>query len=642
MTKPIVMKKGMTMEERLNVLRAWADAYYNDSENPIVSDAKFDRAVERYNLMAKKKGIPPYSQLRAPIKDTVNGQSVPTPITPEPIGSLNKTRPTDDIPRQVLKGGTTISWKYDGLTLLLEYRAGRLVAAYTGGDTETTLNVTLAVSALSSIPQRIKLRKPTFIRGEAVVRRDVFAAIQKDKAYKDYKFHRGFVNGALRNQKLSEVNPASKLDFRAFKILGFDATYPEELATLKRLGFTPVRHKVYANTKKINKALLERMLSKYPSDYNYDGIVLMSNDSKAYLKAGFVDYKPLAAIAVKLPAADQDTQKTKCDRVEWQVSKDGKLIPIIYYPTLNFNGKDNDHATGNNSEWLRERKIGKGSPLLVVQSGDVIPNIAKSKPCKNFKLPTHCSCGRELVSVDRHLVCMAGLYNCPERRVSWLFNYVQKLGFTDVGYSTCKAMLDNAPLDRILRPTKRLMEVLSKVEGFGPNNLPSILRQFRVREHDLIDLMLASNLFLNCGRTTLEPVIRAFPDFPFTKVSVEDLRSVERIGHLTARALSNGAREFVPFLEKHKLKAKRVELPTVGTALEGTSFVFTNFRSPELESLIKSEGGRIGSSVTKKTTALFCSGVGSSKLTKASTLSITVIPSDKSMSYIKDLIEKNK
>ena len=638
------MHNHFPLDQKKEVLKLWADAYYND--DPVVTDEVFDMWVGVVNNDASEAGEQPFKQLRAPVKGVDDGlpqtteskgaKSVPVPNTPEPIGSLTKVRPfqvTTHTHKELL-AKCVVSLKYDGLTLLLEYRDCTLIGAYTGGDEVKTLDVLHTVLHMPSIPKTITSKRHLFIRGEAVVSKANFEKYAKPKGF---KFHRGFVNGTLRG---SNQDDAKLLDFVAFKLLmspkSAPKTFTKELSILKRLTFQVIPHELAQPTEDYCTAKLNK-LDDHP--YYCDGIVLMPIDMTMYREAGFKDFKPLAAFSVKLPQTEQAAQITRCTKIEWTTSKDGNLIPVIHYEARDFNGKTNDRATANNATWLEERKIGVGSKLQIIQSGDVIPHIVKAKPSKNFTLPTHCTCGAEAIEKGRHLACVLST-DCPAGEAARLHHYCTTLGFDSIGYATCEAMLETFKFDTLMNPPKDFQENLTLLEGFAETSATTIAAQLNQRSHPVAKLMVASNLYPSIGEKTIAKVRDVYPKFPRQVVTEEQLLDIKGIGKATAKAFFDNQAAFKAWVGKHFFRPimkldKEDELES--NKLEGQRFVFTMYRDEELEKLIKGHGGTVGA-LTKTTTALFCGGK-SKKLEQAESYGIKVIEPKHARAFVASLLD---
>ena len=589
----------LSEEELVKMIEKANDIYYNHPEKVILSDEQFDILKEYFE--AKYPGHPLLKKVGAPIvgkKDKV--------VLPYPMPSMDKIKPTTGaLPKWLVKYNKpksyVLSAKLDGVSGLYVVDGGK-AKLYTRGDGIIGKDVSHLIPFL-------RLPDPSahtnyVIRGEFLISKENFTSHFKDK-----KNARNAVAGLIN--KLTGTDEHQWVDFVGYEVMKPEMVPGDQLRTLRDLiGMDTVRFEVVEN---LSNEMLSKKLVEWRSDYKYeiDGIIVSHN--KIYRSRS--EKNPEHAFAFKMVLSDQ-VAEAKVVRVEWNPSKDGYLKPRVEIEPIELGGVTITFATGKNAAFIEKNKIGVGSIIELVRSGDVIPDIKKVVlPAPEPSMPDVDYVWND-THVDIMLLDKSADATVREKNVLGFFKVLEVDGVgPGVVSKLMKAGYDTVP--KILKMTEA--DFLN-LEGFKK----TLANKIHTNIHKALDesslpiLMKASNIFgRGFGEKKLTPALEMYPDILVSKDSnaskVEKLVKVSGWSTKSASEFVKHIDAFVKFMSDCGLldrlvikKAPSEAAPKVDTShpLFGKKVVMTGFRDKALEALIKSKGGEIGSSVSKKTFAV--------------------------------------
>lgn len=598
--------------KKLKAIIQEANEAYRNSGSAVLSDRAYDALEEEY-------------EKRADGQKAVRGVGAPVPAAdarktrlPFWMGSMDKIKDTDEstLTKWTKKypansTGYLVTDKLDGNSALLHYKDGQ-VALYTRGDGVVGQDISHLVPLLKSkLPAAMPKKKHVAIRGELIMSKASFKHIEK-KAANARNAVAGLINSKDINQQVAELT-----DFVAYELIVPDGlSIEEQILELHDLDIPTVYAKKVKvlNVDKLTKILAER---KDDSEYEVDGIVVQHNQPHERQE----NQNPSYAFAFKSMAA-LPVARVTVTRVEWALSKDGLLKPVVHFPGVKLSGVTITRATGHNAEFVDNNKIGPGATIEIVRSGDVIPYIsAVIKGAKTSQMPDvpyeWNATGKDVI-LDREEAGSAALDELGAKQIE---NFLVKLGAKGVAAGSVKILYDNG-FDTIKKVVGARVEDLVGLPGIKEAKARTIVNgiQTAVKSADCVSLMEASNAFgIGFGSRKLQAIVDGLGEdkMPLLmsgkyRPKMKDLEEIDGVGKTTAENFLTGMDRFVAFVKDTRLKCAVQEVADgdaklvkfVRDIFGGKTVVFTGVRNARLESLIKSVGGKVTTSVSKNTDIL--------------------------------------
>jgi len=626
-----------------------ADAYYIKGK-PVISDDLYDLIYDY--LKKKNPNHPAVQRIGAPIEADKKVE------LPYYMGSLDKIR---DDPKALTKWlgsyndppSCVVSDKLDGNSGLLVYDK-KSVKLYSRGDGVFGQNVSHLLDKIGGILPVEKLRgKPGFtmplaIRGELIISRKNWDKIKDLGANA-----RNVVAGAMH---ASSPNPriASSIDFVAYELLEPRMTPLEGMKLLESLGFMTVYYETIENKNMTMDKLSEVLVSRRKnSPYEVDGIVAVHNKEHKRLR----DRNPRHAFAFK-SLLTHDEAEVVVSKVEWNVSKDAYIKPLVHFPPVVIEGAKIAKATGFNAAFIEQNKIGPGSRIIVIRSGAVIPHILRVVSASSNGKPAFPDIPYKWTDTHVDIVVdqKDGEAEDPAIMKKRMEYFVKTLDIKNVGPGTIEKLFESGA-NTIPKLVALKKEDIMKIDGFQSTSAENIVKGLAgVKEARCADLMAASGMFgRGIGAKKLAPVLAAFPSIvePAGKLpSYEELRGIQGMGEVSAKSILEGIPSFRKFLKDighscipttttrkpspaaagPSAPAPRTPPPvaSAATSLAGVTAVFTGFRNKEWENTITDAGGKVSTSVSKNTTVVVAVDVNedSGKLKKARELGVAIMSKD--------------
>ncbi len=536
--------------------------------------------------------------------------------------------------------------KFDGLAISLLYRDGRFVQGATRGDGATGEDVTANLRTVKAIPLRIAGNGELEVRGEVLMYRREFDALnerQRAAGEKEYVNPRNAAAGAVR-QLDPRVTAARPLRFFAYAISspGPWATQFETLDHLRALGF-PVcpDRKVVQGAEGLLEYYRQIGRKRERLPYAIDGVVYKVNRLDWQERVGFVSRAPRFALAHKYPAEEQSTEVLA---IEVQVGRTGALTPVAKLKPVFVGGVTVANATLHNEDELRRKDVRVGDTVVVRRAGDVIPEIvsvqAERRPADAavFHFPRKCpACGSAVVRNEEEAVarCSGGLY-CPAQRKQALLHFASRRAMNIEGLG--EKLVDQLVAQELVKTPADLYrlskEDLAGLERMGEKSAANLVAELdRSRQTTLERLVYALGI-RNVGESTARDLARHFGDLqPLQQADEPALLQAPDVGPVVARSI----RQF--FDEAHnrqvidRLVHAGVSWPKVQPqprrAGGRKTFVLTGTLSAmtrdEARAAIEAKGHKVASSVSKNTDYVVAGSDAGAKLEKARGLGIDVI-----------------
>src|SRR3989344_5124898 len=544
--------------------------------------------------------------------------------------------------------------KFDGLALSIVYENGILKYAATRGDGETGEDVTQNVRTIESVPLGIDANGRVEIRGEAIITKKNFEAInkmQKKKKAQIYANTRNLAAGSLR-QLDQKITASRRLDFFAYDLLGLDfKNHSEEHKELRDLGFKTggdleVFCKKPEEVFKHYKKIAEKR-EKLP--YNIDGLVVSVDSNDLFKKLGVVGKAPRGAIAFKF--APKETT-TKVEGIAVQVGRTGALTPVAILKPVEIGGVTVSRATLHNEDEIKRLGVKIGDSVIVGRAGDVIPDIRKvlkelrTRREREFNMPKHCPvCKKPIEKKEGEVQAKCVNKFCPAMHREGLYHFVSRKAFNidGLGPKILNAFLDHG----LIQDASDIFELkegdIAPLERFGEKSAENLVEAIKSSRKITLARFLYALGILHVGEETAIDLAEHFGSLEkLEHMSKENLESIPNIGEVMAESVYGWFRDErnKNFLKK-LLKYIDIENPKKKKPgkLAGKTFVFTG----EMESMSRDEAkakvrelsGDPSETVSKNTDYVVVGENPGSKYARAQKLGVKIIDEKEFLKMIK-------
>lgn len=621
----------MTKEDLLQKIKQANDAYRKG--DPIMTDVEFDSLVEQLRQLD-----PDNEWFKKGVQDKVKSRKELLPI---PMYSLEKVKSYEDIIRWIkscdlkLTDKIVVTPKYDGISLCVDEYAKRV---WTRGDGEFGQRSDDHFNVMNTSYK--KDCEYIYTYGEAIFKISNFLRIKEKSGYKSA---RNAVAGLFNSDTISPL--LHGVNYVRYGIANENLDKSVQLNQLKSLYKNSTDFCVISVESLLSKNLTLSMLNSLfenlavQSGYKCDGLVLDIDSADLRKKLGRLpNMNPKYAIAYKNPDW-AEREITIVREVRWQISKDGRLAPVVIIDPVDLCGATISRCTAYNARYIQDKNIKPGSEIVICRSGDVIPKHLKtlSSPI-GPTLPSKCPCCGKQLTVDKiDLICSNK--ECEDRMLSQCVYFFSTLGFEEFRENTIRKIFkhgENTPY-KILSLTK---EDMSQIAGLGIVLIKTLTRQFedlKKKGVSFAKMLTACNIFEGTmAEKTCQKILDGLK--LYTKEDIDNLNldpeeiasKVEGIGLFTAANFMTGIRDWVK-IENLYSTIPITKYGVEEKVIEGQmTVVFTGFRDKKLEDRLIEMGHKIGSSVSKKTTCLIVKqrGSNSTKEQKAESLNIPIFTLD--------------
>ena len=608
------------INELEQVITYASDQYYN--KEPVINDALYDILIDFLTINNPKSKV--LKNIGAKVKNKVKLDYW--------LGSMTKIKSNTN----QLSNWTTrqkkndqvynISDKLDGVSALLVYTNNEQIKLFTRGDGTDGTDISNLVKYLDlpdyetikkyCIKNKIKGDKNLIaFRGELIIKESTFKKNWSDKL----KNARNSVSGLVNSKKINP-NLVQDTDLLLYEVVDPFYSIDKQLDIIGNLDFNIVPNET------VNTELSFEYLSKYlkerreKSEYQIDGIIITSTKKHERNIDGNPDY----AFAYKDIIEEQITQTTVVN-IEWNVSKDGYIKPTVILEPINIGGVEIKRVTGFNAKFINDNKIGIGSILEIIRSGDVIPYIKSVIKTAKVKLPEgHWNETKVDLIVDD--------LKTDDILTKNIYHFFSALDTKGLGEKNVEKMV-NAKYDTILKIIQA--KDFLNVEGFKEKTSTNIVEAIKkaLINVKLAKLMGASNkLGHGLGERKMQQILDVYPNIikdytKWTKKEFTDkIIEIDGWDEKTATLLVSNFNDFIKFYESIKPYISLEEKKKKTNKFENVIFVFTGFRDKELEETIISQGGQIKSSVSKNTNYLVIKEeTESNKIDKAKELGVKIL-----------------
>lgn len=637
--------KNERMKELVSLLNKASRAYYQEAQE-IMSNYEYDRLYDELKELEDELGI---TLSNSP---TVNvGYEVVSELPKErhesPMLSLDKTKEVEELKNFVGDQKVLMSWKMDGLTVVLTYRDGKLYKAVTRGNGEVGEVITNNAKVFKNVPVQIAYQGELILRGEAVIGYKDFEKINQEIEDVDarYKNPRNLCSGSVR-QLNNQITAKRNVMFYAFTLVQADGVDFQnsracQMEWLKSQGFTTVEYYM------VTRDTVEDEVAKFSSkisenDFPSDGLVLTYDDIAYGRSLGRTAKFPRDSFAFKW---QDEIRETVLREIKWSPSRTGLINPVAIFDPVELEGTTVSRASVHNISIMEELELGIGDRIEVYKANMIIPQIAENLTRSGVKdIPCKCPvCQGETkirqVGNAKALYCMNP--ECQAKHVKSFALFVSRdaLNIEGLSEATLEKFISRGYIHTFadIFHLDQYKEKIQKMEGFGEKSYKKLTESIEKARTTTLPRVIYSLGIAGIGLANAKVICRElkYDVESLLKVSEEELNEIQGVGEVLAKAFV-GYFADAKHVENFRRLLNELTIPeetvTKQQIFEGVNFVITGSvkhfaNRGEVKELIESLGGKVTGSVTSKTNYLINNDVTStsSKNKKANELGIPII-----------------
>ena len=535
------------MKELIQILNEAGKAYYQQDKE-VMSNLEYDKMYDELLELEKKTNTvlsnSPTIHVGYELMTSLEKEAHPSPML-----SLDKTKEPDQLAAWLSGHDGILSWKLDGLTIVLTYEHGELVKAVTRGNGEVGEVVTNNARVFDNVPRHISYDGTLVIRGEAIIPYSYFYKMNEEIEDVDsqYKNPRNLCSGSVR-QLNNEITAKRHVHFYAFSVsdiegMDFNNSFEQKLDWAASLGFDVVEH--IRVTEDTIRGEIEEFSKKIEHfDLPSDGLVLVYDDLAYGKSLGRTAKFPRDSIAFKW--ADE-TAETTLTEIEWSPSRTGLINPVAIFEPVELEGTTVSRASLHNISVMEELQLGIGDEIVVYKANMIIPQLAENKTKSgNIEIPHTCpACGGETKIEDengiRTLVCTNEF--CSAKKIKSFSHFVSRDAMNVDGLSeaTLQKMIDVGLLNEIydIFTLKDHKEEILELEGFGEKSYQNLINAINDSKQPALANFIYSLGIPNVGLSNAKLICKHFKeDFnAIREADAEDFIAIDQIGPMIAEAM---------------------------------------------------------------------------------------------------------
>jgi len=639
------MDKKARIKELVEILNKAAKSYYVDAVE-IMPNIEYDKLYDELVKLEKETNV---VLSNSPTQNVgyETASELPKKAHESPMLSLDKTKSVTELEDWLGDNEALLSWKMDGLTIVLTYRGGELVEAVTRGNGIIGEVITNNAKNFQNVPLKIEYKGELILRGEAVIKYSDFKRINESISDADakYKNPRNLCSGSVR-----QLNPAvtreRKVYFNVFNVvkadnIDFENSKAKQFEWAKNEGFDVVEYKF------TNRASLANDIADFESriadnDIPSDGLVLLLDDIALGERLGSTAKFPRNAMAFKW---SDERQTTKLKYIEWSPSRTGLINPVAVFEPVELEGTTVSRASLHNVSIFEELMLGVGDEISVYKANMIIPQVYENLTKSNTeKVPKICpACGKD-TTIKKDNESKVLLCTNPDCQVKHIKQYAlmasrDALNIDGLSESTLEKFLSKGFIksDSDLFHLDKFKDEIINMDGFGKRSYEKLISALDEAKNTTVSRFLYSLGISGIGSANAKMIAKYFDNDidRIISASKDDLLEIEGIGEVLANSIADFFRsekniENVESLRKI-LKFEKEE-SVGGDKLSGKVCVITGSlqhfsNRNELKELIEKNGGKVSGSVSSKTNYLINNDTASnsSKNKKAKELGVEII-----------------
>lgn len=639
------MNQTERMKELVELLNKAGKAYYQE-DREIISNYEYDKLYDELEALEKETGITLAGSPTVSVGyEAVN--ALPKETHETPMLSLDKTKEIEVLKNFVGNQKTVLSWKMDGLTIVLTYQDGKLKKAVTRGNGIVGEVITNNAKVFKNVPLQIAYQGELILRGEAIISYSDFEKINKQIEDVDakYKNPRNLCSGSVR-QLNNEITAKRNVYFYAFSLVraegvNFNNSRACQFEWLKTQGFDIVEYRM-VDSKNLEETIQYFSDKISTNDFPSDGLVALYDDIAYGDSLGSTAKFPRNAFAFKWK---DEIRETTLKEIEWSPSRTGLINPVAIFEPVELEGTTVSRASVHNISILKELELGIGDRIEVYKANMIIPQIAENLTRSgNLTIPEFCPVCKKTTKIQKSndvevLICTNP--ECQAKKIKSFTLFVSRDAMNIDGLS--EATLEKFILNGFIKEFGDIYELehykdaIIEMDGFGEKSYENLIENIKKSSHTTLPRLVYALGIANIGVANAKVLCKEF-DYDLQKLMQADeetISQIEGIGSVIAKSVTDyfknekNQRKLEHLLTYLTFEKMKIE---TGNQLSGKQFVITGsvnqFENRNaMKEFIENRGGKVTGSVSKKTDYLINNDTesSSSKNKKAKELGIPIL-----------------
>lgn len=648
------MNKIDRIKELVQILNEASKAYYQESRE-IMTNFEYDKLYDELVELEKETGMVLSDSPTINVGYEVLSE-LPKEVHEKPMLSLDKTKEVEGLKTFLGDKEGILSWKLDGLTIVLTYEAGKLVKAVTRGNGEVGEVVTNNAKTFKNVPMSIKYKDRLVLRGEAVIKYRDFERINQEitEESEKYKNPRNLCAGSVR-QLNNEITAGRSVYFYAFTLVSapgvdFKNSLEEQFRFLEGEGFDVVPYK------RVNRDNVEGTVYEYSQEIKTfeipsDGLVLIYDDIEYGQSLGNTAKFPRNGIAFKWR---DELATTKLTEIFWSPSRTGLINPVAIFEPVELEGTTVSRASVHNVSIVEDLQLGIGDEITVYKANMIIPQINENLTRSgNIEIPKKCpACSGDTIikSINQVKALYCTNPECPAKHIKKFAHFVSRdaLNIDGMSEETLEKFIDRGFIKEYadLFKLKRYESDIVEMPGFGRKSYDNIIAAADKAREVMIFKLIYSLGIANIGLSNAKLICNHYNNEldKIVGAETEELMCIDGIGEVIANSFTEyfankkNMTEFNELLKEIKLivpkEVRESQISGKTFVITGSVYHFENRN--QVKEKIESLGGKVTSSVTSNTDYLINNDItsNSSKNKKAKELDIPIITEEEFMEML--------
>lgn len=639
------MNRTERMKELVELLNKAGRAYYQE-DREIISNYEYDKLYDELEALEEETGITLAGSPTVSVGyEAVN--ALPKETHETPMLSLDKTKEIEVLKNFVGNQKTVLSWKMDGLTIVLTYQDGKLKKAVTRGNGIVGEVITNNAKVFKNVPLQIAYQGELILRGEAIISYSDFEKINKQIEDVDakYKNPRNLCSGSVR-QLNNEITAKRNVYFYAFSLVraegvNFNNSRACQFEWLKTQGFDIVEYRM-VDSKNLEETIQYFSDKISTNDFPSDGLVALYDDIAYGDSLGSTAKFPRNAFAFKWK---DEIRETTLKEIEWSPSRTGLINPVAIFEPVELEGTTVSRASVHNISILKELELGIGDRIEVYKANMIIPQIAENLTrSRNLTIPEFCPVCKKTTKIQKSndvevLICTNP--ECQAKKIKSFTLFVSRDAMNIDGLS--EATLEKFILNGFIKEfgdiyeLERYKDAIIEMDGFGEKSYENLIENIKKSSHTTLPRLVYALGIANIGVANAKVLCKEF-DYDLQKLmraDEETISQIEGIGSVIAKSVTDyfkneeNQRKLEHLLTYLTFEEMKIE---TGNPLSGKQFVITGSvnqfeNRSAMKEFIENRGGKVTGSVSKKTDYLINNDTesSSSKNKKAKELGIPIL-----------------
>lgn len=639
------MNQTERMKELVELLNKAGRAYYQE-DREIISNYEYDKLYDELEALEEETGITLAGSPTVSVGyEAVN--ALPKETHETPMLSLDKTKEIEVLKNFVGNQKTVLSWKMDGLTIVLTYQDGKLKKAVTRGNGIVGEVITNNAKVFKNVPLQIAYQGELILRGEAIISYSDFEKINEQIEDVDakYKNPRNLCSGSVR-QLNNEITAKRNVYFYAFSLVraegvNFNNSRACQFEWLKTQGFDIVEYRM-VDSKNLEETIQYFLDKISTNDFPSDGLVALYDDIAYGDSLGSTAKFPRNAFAFKWK---DEIRETTLKEIEWSPSRTGLINPVAIFEPVELEGTTVSRASVHNISILKELELGIGDRIEVYKANMIIPQIAENLTRSgNLTIPEFCPVCKKTTKIQKSndvevLICTNP--ECQAKKIKSFTLFVSRDAMNIDGLS--EATLEKFILNGFIKEFGDIYELehykdaIIEMDGFGEKSYENLIDSIKKSSHTTLPRLVYALGIANIGVANAKVLCKEF-DYDLQKLMQADeetISQIEGIGSVIAKSVTDyfknekNQRKLEHLLTYLTFEKMKIE---TGNPLSGKQFVITGSvnqfeNRSAMKEFIENRGGKVTGSVSKKTDYLINNDTesSSSKNKKAKELGIPIL-----------------